>query len=135
MLCPKFSTSLKLDVISIQMLQTIEDSCKNRIKKKICKYFQFLGEMWKFCEIFLMFKNFFWKDLSNVLMVKLQTIDIHLGHMRRVFFNYHLFLGWNSMQPRLFTFLMAVLYAMVCICLISGNISYELKNLSLMCPR
>ena len=89
-LCPKFWTSLKLDVISIQVLQTIEDSYRNCIKKKICKYSQFWGEMWKCCEIFLMFKNFFEKDLSNDLMVKLQTVDIYLGHMRHVFFYYHL---------------------------------------------
>ena len=68
------------------MLQTIEDTCKNRIQKKICKYFQFLGEdVW----FFLCSTTFFDKDLSNVLMVMLQTIDIYVGHMRRVFY-YHL---------------------------------------------
>ena len=34
-----------------------------------------------------MFKNFLEKDLSDVLMVKLQTIDIYLGHMRLKFFS------------------------------------------------
>ena len=85
MLCLKFSTSLKLDVISIQMLQTIEDSCMKCIKKKICKYFQFWGENVKMCGVFLMFKNTFKKDLLNVLMVELQTIAIYLGHTRLSF--------------------------------------------------
>ena len=31
-------------MISIQVLQTVEDSCKNCIKKKLCKYFQFWGD-------------------------------------------------------------------------------------------
>ena len=48
MLSPKLSTSLKLDVISIQLFQTVEDSCN---------------------------------------MVKLQTIDIYLGHTRLRFFS------------------------------------------------
>ena len=66
----------------MQLLQTVEDSCKKCIKKKICKYFQFWGENTKICEFFLMFKNIFKNDLLNVLMVKLQTIDIYLGHTR-----------------------------------------------------
>ena len=82
---PKFWTSVKLDVISMQLLQTVEDSCKNWNKKKICKYFQFWGENMIICEFFLMFKNFLKKDLLNVLMIKLQTIDIYLGHRGLVF--------------------------------------------------
>ena len=73
-------------MISIQVLQTVEDSCKKYIKKKICKYFQFWGENVKICDLFLMFKNIFNKDLLNVLMVKLQTVDIYLGHTRLSFF-------------------------------------------------
>ena len=52
MLRPKFSTSLKLDVISIQALQTVEDNCKECIKEEIRKYFQFWGENVKTCVIF-----------------------------------------------------------------------------------
>ena len=72
-------------MISIQVLQTVEDSCKKCIKKKICKYFQFWGENLTICEFFLMFKNIFKKDLLNVLMVELQTIDIYLGQTRLSF--------------------------------------------------
>ena len=74
-------------MITIQVLQTVEDSCKKCIKKKICKYFQFWGENVKTLRFFLMFKNFFNKDLLNVLMVKLQTVDIYLGHTRLGFFS------------------------------------------------
>ena len=72
-------------MISIQVLQTVEDSCKKCIKKKISKYFQFWGENVKICEFCLMLKNIFKKDLLNVLMVELQTIDIYLGHTRLSF--------------------------------------------------
>ena len=89
MLSPKFLTSLKLDVISTQVLQNVEDSCKKCIKKKICKYFQFGGENVKICDLFLMFKIFFNKDLLKVLMVKLQTVDIDLGRTRLSFFSCH----------------------------------------------
>ena len=83
---------------------------------------------------FLMFKNMFENDLSNVLMVKLQTIDIYLGHMRHVFL-LSSYLLWNSAKSKLFTFSMAGVYDMVCICRISGHISCQLKKLSLVCPR
>ena len=38
---------------------------------------------------FFMFKNILNKDLLNVLMVKLQTVDIYLGHTRLNFFSWH----------------------------------------------
>ena len=57
MLSPRFWTSLKLDVISIQVLQTVEDSCKKCIKK-ICKYFQFWGDNVKICEFFDVWEHF-----------------------------------------------------------------------------
>ena len=69
----------------MQVLPTVEDSCKKCIKKKTCKYFQFWGENVKICEYFLMFKNIFKTDLLNVLMVNLQTIDIYLAHTRLSF--------------------------------------------------
>ena len=47
---PKCSTSLKLDVITIQVLQTVEDSCKKCIKKENMQIFSILG--WK-CENFV----------------------------------------------------------------------------------
>ena len=72
-------------MISIQLLQTVEDSCKKCIKKKKCKYSYFWGENVKSCDFFLMYKNILKKDLLNVLMVKLQTIDIYLGHIRLSF--------------------------------------------------
>ena len=106
---PKFWTSLKLDVISMQLLQTVEDSCKNWNKKKIWKYSLFWGENVKICEFFFMFKNIFENDLLNVLMAKLQTIDIYLGHTRLSLKSVSYFLLWNSVKPRLFTFSMAVL--------------------------
>ena len=84
-LSPKCWTSLKFDGISIKLLQTVEDSCKNRNKKKICKYSWFGAENVKICDFFLMFKNIFQKDLLNVLMAELQTIDIYLGHTRLSF--------------------------------------------------
>ena len=43
--------------------------------------------MWKFGDIFLMFKNFFKTGLLKVLMVKSHTADICLGHMGLSFFN------------------------------------------------
>ena len=55
-------------------------------KEKKCKYFQLWGENVKICDYFLMFKIFFNKDLLNVLMVKLQTVDIDLGHTGLSFF-------------------------------------------------
>ena len=73
-------------MIRIQVLQTVEDSCKKCLKKKICKYFQFWGENVKIFDIFLMFKNFFNKDILNLLTVKLQTLAIYLGHTRLIFF-------------------------------------------------
>ena len=76
-------------MISIQVLQTEEDSCKKCIRKKICKYFQFWGENMTFCDIVFDVQEFFKKDLLNVLMVKLQTIDIYLGHTRPSFFRWH----------------------------------------------
>ena len=84
MLSPKFSTSLKLHVISIQVVQTVEDSCKKCIKRKICKYSQFWGENVKICDFIFVFRNIK-KNLLNVLMVELQTIDIYLGHTRLSF--------------------------------------------------
>ena len=72
-------------MISIQVLQTVKDSCEKCIKKKMCKYFQFWGENVKICEFLLLFKNIFKKDLLNVLMVELQAIDIYLGHTRLSF--------------------------------------------------
>ena len=51
----------------------------------MCKNFQFWGENVKIYDFFLMFKNIFENDLLNVLMVKLQTIDIYLGHTRLSF--------------------------------------------------
>ena len=72
-------------MISIQVLQTIEDSCKKCIKKKICKYFQFWGENVEICDFFWMFKNILKKDLLNVLRNILQPIDIYLGHTRLSF--------------------------------------------------
>ena len=48
----KFSTSLRLDVISIQVLQTVEDNCNKCIKKKVCKYSQFWGEDVKILDFF-----------------------------------------------------------------------------------
>ena len=66
-------------MISIHVLQTVEDSCKKCIERKICEYFQFWGENMKICDFFYV-QDFFNKDLLNVLMVKLQTVDIYLGH-------------------------------------------------------
>ena len=76
-------------MISIQILQTVEDNCEKCVKKKICKFSQFWGENVKTFVIFFMFKNLFNKDLLNVLMVKLQTVDIYLGHTRLSFFSWH----------------------------------------------
>ena len=48
---------------------------------------------WK-CENFVIFfdvQELFKKDLLSVLMVKLQTVDIYLGHTRLNFFQ----LAWN----------------------------------------
>ena len=80
-------------MISIQLIQTVEDSCKKCIKK--CKYLKFWGENVKIRDFFLMFKNFFNKDLLDVLMVKLQTVDIYLGHTRLSFFS------WYEMCPEI----------------------------------
>ena len=66
MLSPRFSASLKLDVISIQVIQTVEESCKKCMKKKICKYFQFWGENMKICDFFYVQELFLKKDLLNV---------------------------------------------------------------------
>ena len=85
MLSPKFPFPLKLDVISIQVLQTVEGSFKKCVKKKICKYFQFGGENVKICDFFWMFKNIIKIDLLHVLMAKIQRIDIYLGHTRLIF--------------------------------------------------
>ena len=54
-----FSTSWNLDVISIQVFQTVEDGFKKWIKKKICKYAQFWSENMNILWFFFMFKNFF----------------------------------------------------------------------------
>ena len=72
-------------MITIQVFQTVEDSCKKSIKK----YANTLNFGVKICEFFLMFKNIFENDLLNVLMVKLQTVDIYLGYTRLSFFSWH----------------------------------------------
>ena len=42
----------------------------------------------KICDFFYV-QELFKKDLLNVLMVKLQTVDIYLGHTRLSFFSWH----------------------------------------------
>ena len=56
-------------------------------KKENMQIFPIWGGECKNLLFFLMFKNIFKKDLLNVLMVKLQTIDIYPGHTRLSIFN------------------------------------------------
>ena len=69
----------------MQVLHIVEDSCKNWIKKKICKYSHFWGENVNIWWFFFMFKNIFLtkikSTLKHQLTIYLVMMELVINHI------------------------------------------------------